>query len=93
MPDFVYSIILVLVIVVVAAIWISKKQKETWQGVLVKKSYDAGDEDSSSTFRYEFKTDDGKKKKFTSPDQSYYDQWKEGDRAIKNKGDFFPKKG
>jgi len=52
-----------------------------------------GDEDSSGTFKYEFKTDTGKKKKFTSPDQKYFDQWTVGDKAIKKKGEFFPKKG
>ncbi len=92
MPDYIYSIILVLIIVVIAAIWTTKKKNEEWQGVLVKKEYDMGDEDSSGTYKYEFKTDTGKKKKFTSPDQKYFDQWTIGDKAVKKKGEFFPKK-
>lgn len=92
MPEYVYSIILVVIIVVVMTVWVSKKKNEEWEGVLVKKKYDAGDEDSSGTFRYEFKTNEGKKKSFTSPDQKYFDSWNEGDRAIKKKGEFFPQK-
>lgn len=92
MPDYVYSIILVIIIVVIMAFWITKKKNEEWNGTLIKKKYDMGDEDTSGTFHYEFRTDGGKKKKFTSPDQKYFEQWNEGDKAIKKKGDFFPQK-
>lgn len=92
MPDYVYSIILVVIIVVVMAWWVSKKKGEVWEGILVKKEYDSGNEDTAGTFRYEFKTNEGKKKKFSTPDRAYFDKWTEGDKAIKKKGEFYPEK-
>lgn len=72
--------------------WVSKKKKEVWSGKLLKKDWDPGDEDSSSSYVLVFETEEGKKKTFRTPDQRYYDQWEVGDRAEKKAGDFFPSK-
>jgi hypothetical protein len=92
MPEYVYSIILVVIIVVVMMWWVSKKKSEVWKGELIKKSWNPGDMDNSPSYTLIFKTEEGKKKKFHTPDQRYYDTWEIGDRAEKVKGDFFPKK-
>lgn len=92
MPEYVYVILFVILVTVLISLWVSKKKKEVWSGTLVKKEWDPGDEDSSSSYVLVFETEDGKKKKFRTPDQRYYDQWEVGDRAEKKEGDFFPSK-
>lgn len=92
MPEYVYSIILVLVIVGIMVWWVGKKKKEEWEGEVIKKKYSPGDYESSASYTIIFKTDKGKKKRFTTADSKYYDQWNEGDRAEKKKGEFFPSK-
>ncbi|HNR52881.1 MAG TPA: hypothetical protein PKI16_00090 [Candidatus Dojkabacteria bacterium] len=92
MPEYVYSIILVVVIVVIMVWWVSKKKGEIWKGTFEKKNYVSGDEDSSDSYYIVFKTDEGKKKRFTTRDMGYYNSWNVGDRCEKRKGDFFPVK-
>jgi len=92
MPEYVYSIILVVLIVAIMVWWVAKKKKEVWKGELIKKSWNPGDMDNTPSYTMIFKTEEGKKKRFNTPDQRYYDQWEVGDRAEKVKGDFFPKK-
>lgn len=92
MPEYVYSIILVIVIVVVMAWWVSKKKSEEWKGTFEKKNYVSGDEDSVDSYNIVFKTDSGKKKRFSTRDEGYYNLWNTGDRCEKRKGDFFPVK-
>lgn len=92
MPEYVYSIVLVVIIVVVMIWWVSKKKKEVWKGEVIEKKYLPGDYESSPSYTVVFKTDDGKKKRFTTADCKYYDIWNEGDRAEKKEGEFFPSK-
>ena len=72
--------------------WTMKKKNEEWEGVLEKKSMKHGDEDISSYYYLHFRTTDGKKKKFSTPSQTYWDTWQEGEKAKKKKGEFFPVK-
>ena len=92
MPEYVYSIILVVVIVVIMGWWVTKKKNESWKGRLEKKNYVSGDEDSSGSYHIVFRTDEGKKKKFSTRDEGYYNSWNVGDRCEKRRGDFFPVK-
>jgi len=92
MPEYIYSIILVLIIVVISAIWTIRKKNDLWEGELTKKNYKSGDEDSSAYYKLIFKTTDGKKKTFTTYDQKYFDSWNIGDMASKKKGEYFPTK-
>ena len=92
MPEYVYSLVIVIAIVVVMIWWVAKKRKEVWKGEVIKKNYSPGDSENSPSYTIVFKTDEGKKKRFTTADSKYYDQWNEGDRAEKKKGEFFPTK-
>ncbi len=92
MPEYVYSIILVLAIVGIMVWWVAKKRGEEWKGEVIKKRYSPGDYENSPSYTVVFKTDEGKKKRFTTADSKYYDSWNEGDRAEKKKGEFFPSK-
>jgi len=52
----------------------------------------SGDEDRSGSYHIVFRTDEGKKKKFSTRDEGYYNSWNVGDRCEKRRGDFFPVK-
>jgi len=83
----------VVVVVSVTALFsfISLKQKQDeWEGILVGKKFNHGDEDSRDIFILTFKTSQGKKKKFTLYDKKTFDSWNEGDKATKVKGNYFP---
>lgn len=92
MPEYMYSVIVVILLVIFFAWWTVKKRDDQWEGVLEKKKFKAADEDSSAYFHLTFRSNEGKKKKFSTYDQKYWESWNEGDRAIKNKGEFFPTK-
>ena len=92
MPEYVYSIVLVLAIIGIMVWWVVKKRGEEWKGEVIKKSYSPGDYENSPSYTVVFKTDGGKKKRFITADSKYYDSWNEGDRAEKKKGEFFPSK-
>ena len=59
---------------------------------MIKKNFNRGDEDTSASYFLVFRTDDGKKKRFSTPSVKYWDEWEVGDRAKKVKGEFFPSK-
>lgn len=92
MPEYVYSIVLVLAIVGIMVWWVAKKKSEEWEGILIKKKHIRGDMETSDTYTLIFKTDDGKKKRFSNSNSKMFDEWVEGERAIKKKGEFFPSK-
>jgi len=69
-----------------------KQKKDSWEGVLVKKKKTYNDESLQTTYRLIFKTIDGKKKKFQIKSEQAFNQWKEGDKAIKKSGEYFPEK-
>lgn len=90
MPEYMYSVIVVVVLIIVFGLWTWNKKNEVWKGELVKKKFTSGDEDSRTVYYLIFKTDEGKKKRFTTYDEASWAAWDEGDRAEKRKGEFFP---
>ena len=92
MPEYICSFTVFAFILGIMLWWGTKKRTEVWTGELIKKSWNPGDMDNTPSYTMIFKTEEGKKKRFNTPDQRYYDQWEIGDRAEKVKGDFFPKK-
>ena len=72
--------------------WYIGKRNDVWKGELIKKTSNPGDMDTNPYYYLHFKTEEGKKKKFSTPSEQYWNTWKVGDRAEKVKGDFFPKK-
>jgi hypothetical protein len=69
-----------------------RKKDDEWKGELVKKRFNRGDEESRPSYILIFKTDEGKKKRFSTPSEEYWHEWEVGDRAEKVKGEFFPSK-
>ena len=92
MPEYVYSIVLIVAMIIFFTWWTIKKRNDVWKGELLKKNYTPGDYESSPNYYLVFKTDEGKKKRFNTPDEKYWSTWNEGDRAEKKKGQFFPSK-
>jgi hypothetical protein len=91
MPEWIYSVIAVIIITVLVSLFVHKRKGEEWKGELVKKKYNSGDEDTTETFTLVFKREDGKKRRFQVHRQ-IFDSWVEGDKAEKVKGEFSPKK-
>ena len=89
MPEWVYSVIAVVVVTLIVIFFVQKRRNEEWEGVLHKKRFVSGDEDSSNSYSLVFKTDDGKKKRY-QVSMVVFNEWNEGDRARKVKGEFFP---
>ena len=84
----------IVVVVGVTAIftYFSWRQKQSsWEGKLVKKRINRGDEDSRTTYQLVFKTDKGTKR-VTILSKEAFDMWNEGDTAIKKAGEYFPVK-
>ena len=73
-------------------LWSKKRKDDEWKGELIKKRYNMGDEDSTPSYVLVFKTDEGKKKRFNTPSEKFWNEWEVGDRAEKRKGEFFPTK-
>lgn len=92
MPEYVYAILFVVVIVAITLWWVKKKKDEEWKGTFEKKKYIPGDEDSVGSYNIVFRTEQGKKKRFSTADENYFNMWNVGDRCEKRKGDFFPVK-
>jgi hypothetical protein len=69
-----------------------KKKKDSWEGVLIKKRKHYDDESLKTTYKLIFKTIDGKKKRHQVRSEKIFNQWQEGDKAIKISGEYFPKK-
>ena len=72
--------------------WMINKRNDVWEGELVKKNWTPGDSESSPSYYLVFKTKEGKTKRFNTPDENFYNSWTIGEKAIKNKGAFFPEK-
>lgn len=92
MPEYIYSIFLVVVLIIFFSIWSLRKKNEIWEGSLEKKNFSPGDEDSSPSYKLIYRTKEGKKKTFTTYHQNTYDSWNIGDKASKKKGEYFPTK-
>lgn len=92
MPEYVYSIIFIVIIFVIVILWTKKKKDEEWEGELVKKRVNWGDEESAPIFYLIFKSDSGKRKKVTISSEREWNEWEVGDRGKKDKGEFFPKR-
>jgi hypothetical protein len=92
MPEYVYSIIAVVVVTGIMIWWVSKKKGEEWEGELFKKRHVPGDMDTTDSYKLIFKTTEGKKKRFSASNSKMFDEWEVGDKAKKVKGEFFPTK-
>lgn len=69
-----------------------RQKKDSWEGVLVKKRKSYDDETLKTTYKLIFKTLEGKKKRVQVRSGKIFDQWKEGDKARKVSGEYFPEK-
>jgi hypothetical protein len=68
-----------------------KKKNDQWSGVLLKKNHYPGDMETNESWKLVFKTDDGKKKRYQVKKQ-VFEQWNEGDKAVKKQGSYMPEK-
>jgi len=91
MPEWIYSVIAFIVVTAIIIFFVKKRKDEEWEGELIKKRYTSGDMDTSESYRFVFKTTEGKKKRM-SVKKAMYESWDQGDKAKKIKGEFFPQK-
>ena len=70
-----------------------KQKKSSWEGVLVKKRKHYDSENMTTSYKLVFKTSDGKKKRVQVKSEKFFNEWMEGDKGIKESGEYFPKKG
>ena len=91
MPEWVYSVVAVVVVTLVIVFFTSQRKKSAWTGILHKKRYNPGDMETSESYSLVFKTDDGKKKRF-QVNRVVFDTWNEGDKAEKVAGEYMPKR-
>ena len=91
MPEWVYSVVAVIVVTGIIMFFVKKRKDDEWEGELFKKRYTPGDMDSSESFKLIFKTTEGKKKR-VQVKKRVYEEWNEGDKAKKVKGAFTPEK-
>jgi uncharacterized protein YxeA len=90
MPEYIYSIILVVIIIVIGIYTAKKRRDDQWSGVLEKKKQNYSDENSIDTYTLIFRTEEGKKKKVTINSLNDFNNWNIGDKAEKRKGEYFP---
>ena len=92
MSPYIYSIILIVIIVIFTTIYGKKRMNEEWKGELIKKRKDFTDENSIDTYTLVFKTEDGKKKRTKINSLSDFNKWNIGDKVEKKKGEYHPRK-
>jgi len=92
MSPYIYSIILIVIIVIFTTIYGKKRMNEEWKGELIKKRKDFTDENSIDTYTLVFKTEDGKKKRTKINSLSDFNNWNIGDKVEKKKGEYHPRK-
>ncbi|MBP6976359.1 hypothetical protein KBB42_02085 [Candidatus Dojkabacteria bacterium] len=90
--EYVLSVVAFLVVTGIMTWWYINKRNEVWKGELIKKNSTPGDMETNPYYYLVFKTEDGKKKKFSTPSEQYWNTWEVGDKGEKVKGEFFPKK-
>ena len=89
-----FNILALSAIAIFIILKVIKNRNDEWEGELIKKRYDS-DDDSLSTptsFVLVFKTDKGKKKNVIINNSESFDDWKEGQRVRKLKGERVPEK-
>lgn len=91
MPEWVYSVIAVVVVTAIVMFFVNKRKNDEWEGELIKKRSNPGDMETQPTYTLVFKIDEGKKKR-QQVSLAVYDDWEIGDRAKKEKGEFNPKR-
>ncbi|NLB12351.1 hypothetical protein GX830_03205 [Candidatus Dojkabacteria bacterium] len=92
MSPYIYSIILIVIIVIFTTIYGKKRMNEEWKGELIKKRKDFTDENSIDTYTLVFKTEDGRKKRTKINSLSDFNNWNIGDKVEKKKGEYHPRK-
>lgn len=92
MSPYIYSIILIVIIVIFTTIYGKKRMNDEWKGELIKKRKDFTDENSIDTYTLVFKTEDGKKKRTKINSLSDFNNWNIGDKVEKKKGEYHPRK-
>ena len=92
MSPYIYSIILIVIIVIFTTIYGKKRMNEEWKGELIKKRKDFTDENSIDTYTLVFKTEDGKKKRTKINSLNDFNNWNIGDKVEMKKGEYHPRK-
>lgn len=90
--ELVLTIVFVLLVTGIFSFFASKQKKSSWEGVLIKKRKYQDDENLQTNYKLVFKTLDGKKKRVQLRSEKVFNEWMEGDRAIKKSGEYFPSK-
>ena len=91
MPEWIWSVIAVIVVTGIVMFFVKKTKDDEWEGELFKKRYSPGDMETSESFSLVFKTNEGKKKR-SQVSKQVYESWEQGDKAKKVKGEFHPQK-
>jgi hypothetical protein len=91
MPEWVFSVIGFVVATAIVTFFVQRMRTSEWKGELIKKRHNPGDMDTTESFSFVFRTDDGKKKRFQTK-RVVFDTWNVGDRAEKVKGEYFPRR-
>lgn len=91
MPEWVYSVVAVAFLTGIIIFFVQKRKNDEWSGILLKKKHTPGDMETNETWKLVFKTDEGKKKRY-QVNLKVWDDWKEGAKSKKEKGEYLPKK-
>jgi len=91
MPEWIYSVIAIIIVTGIIMFFVKKTKNDEWEGELFKKRFNSGDMETSESFTLVFKTIEGKKKRI-QVNRKVYENWNEGDKAKKVKGEFHPQK-
>jgi len=90
--ELVLTIVVVVGFTAILTFFAQKQKKSSWTGQLIKKRQSYDDETGRTTYKLIFKTDEGKKKRVQMKSKQEFDNWEEGENAIKVSGEYFPKK-
>lgn len=85
------TIVMVIGVTAIFTYFSWRQKQSSWEGTLVKKRINQGDDDDRTTYQLVFKTNKGTKR-VTILSQEAFDGWNEGDKAIKKAGEYFPVK-